>query len=60
MDNRKEIVRDIDLHQVDEFSNLLESMGTSGGFNGRLVFDGYNILKKMFTDKKCINVLKIF
>ena len=57
MNNRKEIVRDIDLHQVDEFSNLLESMGTSGGFNGRLVFDGYNILKKMFTDKKCINVL---
>ena len=57
MNNRKEIVRDIDLNQIDDFKNLLESLGSSGGFNGRLVYDGYVILKKMFNDKKSFNVL---
>ena len=57
MNKRKEIVRDIDLNQIDNFNNLLESMGKSGGFNGRLVHDGYVILKKMINDKKSINVL---
>ena len=57
MDKNLEKIIDIDVNKIDSFDDMLESMGVAGGFNARLIYDGYKITKNMINDADCLKFL---
>ena len=46
-----------DIKVGKSLSSLIEQMGESGGFTGKYLADGFNILERMINEKDCIKFL---
>ena len=52
-----EPIKDIDLNEVENFSNMLGQMKESGGYVAKKLGIAKDILEKMIEDKNCIRIL---
>ena len=50
-------VHDIDLEEARTFSSLIRGMGKGGGFTGKYLADGFDILSRMTGEPGCVNFL---
>lgn len=53
----KEPVKDINLEKAKSFSSLIAEMGNGGGFVGKYLADGYDIISRMVQKKGCVRFL---
>jgi deoxyhypusine synthase len=50
-------VRDMELRRDMQIVQLLEQMGSAGGFNASLLYEAYQILLEMISKKECLRFL---
>ena len=57
MIDKLEKIQDIDINKIDTFTDMLDAMGESGGFNASLTNDGFKIINNMIQDSQCLRFL---
>jgi len=55
--DKLEKIQDIDINKIDTFTDMLDAMGESGGFNASLTNDGFKIINNMIQDSQCLRFL---